>query len=717
MPKISLYERANHVRDGDAIPIDIFLEYIRDGKWQDIVLPIRAIEDKKARDARKKQVPAVTLSGLFRERKDSDIVEHSGYIGMDIDDVDPEAVKDKLHGDSFIYAMFSSISGRGLCIVFKINGDKHREAFGGLSEYLFRKYQLICDPTSVNPSRARFISFDPHLYLNTQAAKFTHYAKKEKEKPPAPVIFVQTDFDLIIKQIQEKHIDITVTYNDWLRVGFAISDKFGEAGRNYFHIISSVSAKYDQQLCDKQYTACLKSRGSGVTIATMYYLCKNAGIVTQSDKTQTISRTAYNARKGHRTQEDTIKLLSEAEGIPAEESAPIVEQVFNGIAPPESDNEIEELEQWLRQNFTFRRNVITQKVEINDVPVDDIVINSLFIACKKIFSKVTYELLDRLINSNFTPNYNPIHEWFERHLDIKPTGVIEAFFETIKTDTGMRKDEFFPHYAVYFGRKWLVGAISSIFGKHSPLMYVLSGEEQNTGKTEWFRRMLPPELENYYAESKLDSGDDAEILMSEKWFLMDDEMGGKSKQEEKKLKSMTSKQKITLRKPYGRYNVDLQRIAVLCGTSNDKEIIFDPTGNRRLIPVNVLSIDFEKYNAINKTELLMEAYWLWKNGFKWELTKDDIRILGENNDPFVQSIAEIELITKYFELPEKQEPGGEAQFYTTTEIKAHLEQSTGQKLNINKIGQALRKIGWLKKKVRRNTFPVDGYWVIKRNGL
>src|SRR5690606_8591490 len=122
-------------------------------------------------------------------------------------------------------------------------------------------------------------------------------------------------------------------------------------------------------------------------------------------------------------------------------------------------------------------------------------------------------------------------------------------------------------------------------------------EKQGTGKTEFFRRLLPPELRQYYAESKLDAGKDDAILMTQKLIIMDDEMGGKSKKESKHLKELTSKQVFTLREPYGRMNVDLQRLAVLCGTTNDLEILND-LHNRRQIPIEVYGIDHEAYNAI-----------------------------------------------------------------------------------------------------------------------
>lgn len=721
MPNISLYTRANHTKNGEVIDLQLFFEYIQAGYWQDIVLPIRAIADKKQRDELKKRAPNVTLSGEFNERTDAGLKKHSGIIGIDIDDVDPEEVKKVLHNDPYVYGMFSSISGRGLCVCFSIAPGKHREAFSGISEYLHTQYGLTVDPTSINPSRARFISFDPYLYLNPNAQKFTLYPKKEKPKPAQPVVFVQTDFDLIIQQIQQQSINICHNYRDWLTIGFALADKFGEGGRMYFQIISQISAgsRPDSQaanpaLIDRQYSACLKSRGSGVTIATFYWMCKAAGIQTASDTTKLVQKTAYQSKQGKRTKEDTVRLLAEVEGIPATETADIVNQIFTQAIHPGSDSIIDDVEQWLRQNYQLRRNVITGYVENAGTPLDTRGFNTIYLELKRIYEKLTFELFERIVNSDFVQNYNPLREFFAVNEHRHPAGCIAALFNSINTDTGLGENEFFPEYAVHFGTAWLVGAIASVYGQHSPLMLVLTGEKQNTGKTQFFRRLLPTELAaKYYAESKLDAGKDDQLLMTQKWIIMDDEMGGKSKKEEKILKDLTSKQVFSLREPYGRRNSDLTRIAVLCGTTNQREVISDPTGNRRILPINVLSIDHQAYNAVDKTDLLMEAYWLWREGFKWELTQDDIKLLAENTDPFVEPLAELELITRYFRMPVFQGEAHGHEFLTTTEIKAYLEIMTRQKLGINKIGQCMRKIGWEQKCKRRNEMPVKGYWVVK----
>src|SRR5690606_8018810 len=110
----------------------------------------------------------------------------------------------------------------------------------------------------------------------------------------------------------------------------------------------------------------------------------------------------------------------------------------------------------------------------------------------------------------------------------------------------------------------------------------------------------------YYAESNLDEGKDSEILMCKKLIIVDDEFGGKSKKDATKLKRLSSQQTFSIRAPYGRITEDLNRLAVLGGTSNDSEVINDPTGHRRIIPIILLSFDIEKYKSIDKTKLFIE---------------------------------------------------------------------------------------------------------------
>ncbi len=690
---ISCFDNIRQVSGGKDIALDIFLDYIRDGYWQDKVLAVRTGRMQKS------DLPYVTISGTFSQRNNKGLIQHSGYICVDIDDVDPEETKSILAPDKYVHAAFTSVSGQGLAVLFKINPEKHEEAFRGLQSYLFSNYR-ICIDSLPDVSRPRYVSYDPHMWQNNNAQKFTSYVKDKAPAKVEKIVFAKDDFEALVAEIQQRNISLCDDYHTWLRMGFAISDKFGEGGRQYFHYVSAPSGKYNYDDCNKQYDNCLKAKRTGITIATFYYYCKQAGLRIYSERTKLIATAASHARKGGRTAEQAIENIEKFEGIAAEISTPIVQQVFeNDIEFVTDESILEELEQWLRHNYNFRRNVITRYIEDGGRVLTLKDFNSIYIAAKKVFDKLSYDMLERLINSDFTPDYNPLIDWLEAHAHIKPKGTIERLFGTIQTDK--------PEYAKYFGAKWVVGIIASIYGEHSPLMFVLSGVVQNTGKTQFWRRFLPDDLRAYYGESKLDAGKDDEILMTQKILIMDDEMGGKSKKDEKRLKELLSKQVFSLREPYGRNNVDLTRLAVLCGTSNDNKLLNDPTGNRRIIPLQVNEINHEAYNEIDKTDVIMEAYHLYKSGWQWELTKDDIKLLNKSTERFEAYSNEYELITKYFKTPTTPY----AEQFTATDIKVYIEKYTNQRLAANKIGVEMQRLGFEQISSRRNGAPVWVYSV------
>lgn len=86
------------------------------------------------------------------------------------------------------------------------------------------------------------------------------------------------EVERIILSIEANRTDITSTYSDWVNIGFAFADEFGENGRNLFHRVSQFYPDYSATECDKQFDNCLKSKGHGVSLKTFFYLAKDAGI-------------------------------------------------------------------------------------------------------------------------------------------------------------------------------------------------------------------------------------------------------------------------------------------------------------------------------------------------------------------------------------------------------------------------------------------------------
>jgi len=84
--------------------------------------------------------------------------------------------------------------------------------------------------------------------------------------------------DHIAEEILKNKIDITDTYDNWIKVGFSIVNTLGENGRNYFHKISSNHSDYKYEETNKLYSNLLDSNNGGVTIGTLKYLAKEYGV-------------------------------------------------------------------------------------------------------------------------------------------------------------------------------------------------------------------------------------------------------------------------------------------------------------------------------------------------------------------------------------------------------------------------------------------------------
>jgi predicted P-loop ATPase len=702
MPDISVFDSLSDIEHSDSIPLDLYLDEVKNGRWQDIALNIRRVSDKKRRDSMKQTLPGVTFSGLFAKRTDSGLVQHSGIICIDLDDLEEvDAVKELLTKDKYVFACFTSISGNGLRVLFRINGAKHRESYYGISDYLRRNFGLITDPQSMVPSRSFYITYDPFLYRSDQhVPMFTDYPKEKVAKTPENFAFANDDFTDILKQVEQRKVNLCETYQDWLKIGFAFANKFGEDGRQYFHLVSSMSEKYNQRQCDKQFSYCVKHKAMKVaTIASFYWYCKQAGLQVTSERTQKVRKITLNGKAAGLRKDQIIENLKK-EGVDADD---IVNDIFDSSADYSAgESLIEKLEMFIQSNYTFKKNDISKLIEHfpERKPLYQSDLNTIFIQAKKVLQQIDYNLFDRLLHSDFIPVYNPIREFFEsiggewkrpqlpdiamgNNVELFPSPLIDKLASSIINDK--------PSFTKYFVKKWLVSVVSAAFGKHSPLVLVLTGK-QNSGKSEWFRRLMPRELRHpvdYYGESKLEAGKDDEILMCQKLILMDDEYAGKNKKEADRFKELTSKQKFSLREPYGRTNVDLDRLAVLCGTTNEDQILSDTTGNRRILPIEVEDVDKSMYNSINKLDLFAEMYKLYNDGFNWQVDSADIEYLKQNTAKYQFVWTEAEAIEKFYT------PSITHEWMGTGEIKMELKLLTTIDFVPDRIGKHLKRLNFV----------------------
>ena len=149
---------------------------------------------------------------------------------------------------------------------------------------------------------------------------------KPSSQPPkaqhtVPAVSPGTDtaarVEALIAALKASGTDITASYADWLKVGFAIAGEFGEAGRPYFHAISSLYPGYDQAESDKKYDECLKSSEGRTDIATLFYLAKNQGVTLERPANAPGTRQRQAREKGQSDKNVPLSLSDDdPEGIP-----------------------------------------------------------------------------------------------------------------------------------------------------------------------------------------------------------------------------------------------------------------------------------------------------------------------------------------------------------------------------------------------------------------
>lgn len=749
MPSISLFPKGYPTKDDPTkfapsripekdLQLETYFDHIKDGYWQDEVLAYRTGKIQKT------QLRGVTPCGTFNKRAAKELIEPSGVIAIDIDQqdqidgLDLNKVRIRLMSDSYTHAVHDSASGNGgMALYVKIDPKRHKDAFLGLEKYFANEYGVIIDKSCKDVSRFRFVSYDPVLFYNPRSKTFKTYLKKAEKPNPNRSAYIHTteDLDHVWEQIAQKGYDICHDYSDWIRCAMALCNHYGgQKGLDLFHLVSQNSSKYDAKACDDLYSTVSKRAYNDVSIGTLLFLAKNQGVEIKTPKTREIEAVvkqrvkAVGTNGGAATKENAVadaeKFLVDQKGHDEVSIREVAKQVLE-LTPNELNQNtgdlITDLETFV-EGLPLKFNEVTMHYEYEGKEMRERDWNNLYISSLKVVSdKISQQRFELIVRSENVPSYNPFELYFERNKHRNSKGNFDALCKAITHEQKfeLKGQEYIANdYLQTYLKKWLLGMISAMNGTYSLLILVLTGG-QGTSKTKFFRTLLPDSLMQYYGETELDKGKDDELLMTQKILLLDDEFGGKSKKDAKKLKNLSSKQFFNIRPPYGKRNEDIKRYAVLAGTSNDDEIINDPTGNRRIIPLRVTSIDFQALSKIDKDELFMELYREWQEtGDDWMLTKEDIQILRECTTYNETPSPEEELAIQYFEVPMEDEIGSaKCSFLSTTEIVNIItnRSSTRIPINVYKFGAVLKKLGFEKRTIREGNNVKGGYYVIEKS--
>jgi predicted P-loop ATPase len=290
---------------------------------------------------------------------------------------------------------------------------------------------------------------------------------------------------------------------------------------------------------------------------------------------------------------------------------------------------------------------VTNEIFVNHKILDDVKLNSIYFSAKNCLDfNVNKSDVKDMINSEATPVLNPLNDFFS--IKEYEQGNIEKYANCIHPNSD---------YNVWAFRKWLVGSVHNWLSpihetKVSPLTLVLCGQKQGTGKTSFFRNLLPKELRKYMIEHRIDAKDKDSIYNLVKGLIvLDDEFGGLATKDVKDFKKIADANQIDIRLPYSAFYSKMKRKASLCGTSNERDILKDVTGNRRILPLNIESIDYDTMIKINTDDLWREAFDLWRNDFDWKIyNSEDIDYLNKNTSSNLEILPVEELFFNNYSL-------------------------------------------------------------------
>ena len=368
-----------------------------------------------------------------------------------------------------------------------------------------------------------------------------------------------------------------------------------------------------------------------------------------------------------------------------------------------------EIEIYLSSRYEFRYNTVLGRTEYrskNDAHFSKVgryEINTLRREIDNDIGIITSsENLYSIIESSFSPRINPIQEYFKGLplVDVSSSSPfsLKAIPDLASCVVVRNSDKWLPYLT-----KWLVAVVANAMDdceccNHTCL--VLTGE-QGKFKTTFLDLLCPPALYGYSYTGKIypQEKDTLTYIGQNLIVNIDDQLKALNKRDENELKNLITCPMVKYRMPYDKYVEEHPHLASFVASVNGNDFLTDPTGSRRFLPFEVLSIDIERAKAISMNNVYAEAKALLKSGFRYWFDDDEIAELYRESEDFQVQTAEMELLLRCFEKPTEDESYS---LMTTTEILTYLGIYTHQPLVAKRMGEALKKAGYIKVSKRRN---------------
>ena len=359
--------------------------------------------------------------------------------------------------------------------------------------------------------------------------------------------------------------------------------------------------------------------------------------------------------------------------------------------------------QLLESRYDFRYNTVMKFVEYMPKdkgwygyqPVEPRVQKRMTLEVQLADIRVSIKDVRNFLESDYIKNYNPIDEYLFQCYD-KWDGKdhIRALARTVPTAN--------PHWADWF-YTWFLGMVDQWRGyshrQYGNSVAPLLISKQGYNKSTFCRRLLPPELQWGYSDNLILS-EKRQVYQAMAQFMVInlDEFNQISPQVQQGfLKNLIQLPTLKYKPPYGSHVMEFPRLASFIATSNMKDILTDPSGNRRFIGVE-LTGPIDVSVRPNYQQLFAQALTALHNGEKSYFDAEQVKLIMKNNCQFEVAEPIDQYFQLYFDLVENEKEG---EYLTAAEIFDYLKKQIGSSLKVNSLmgfGRKLANMSELKHK-------------------
>ena len=371
--------------------------------------------------------------------------------------------------------------------------------------------------------------------------------------------------------------------------------------------------------------------------------------------------------------------------------------------------------QLLKSKYNFRYNTVMKFVEYMPKekgwygfqPIDPRVQKRMTLEVQLADIRVSIKDVRNFLESDYIKNYNPIDEYLFQCYD-KWDGKdhIRALARTVPTNN--------PYWADWF-YTWFLGMVDQWRGfthrQYGNSVAPLLISKQGYNKSTFCRRLLPPELQWGYNDNLILS-EKRQVYQAMAQFMVInlDEFNQISPQVQQGfLKNLIQLPTLKYKPPYGSHVMEFPRLASFIATSNMKDILTDPSGNRRFIGVE-LTGPIDVSVRPNYQQLFAQALTALRNGEKSYFDAEQVKLIMKNNYQFevVEPIDQYFLL--YFELVDDEKEG---EYLTAAEIFDYLKKQIGSSLKVNSLMGFGRKLA-NKSELKHKRFADGMKYLVKK---